>query len=557
MAPQAGKLFLALAALVALPLAGCLGGGGSGPAGTLTRSAVFDLTTAAESSAYDDESYGGEDDDYADDEWQMTRKFVADAFATSFRYAHEGGTVDVADVQVTFTDEQMHERTVGLSRFTDLETLQEGDAVTVDGVALTSGIELRDGSRVLAARQGRDVAWLRGEDGTPIPLAVEPGATARWSFEETLGYHTGFDHFAYVDTYDDGDFNCEEGSDGEMECRYESHEVTEEIIVDDASLEGGAGVAGNLELTARRAGTGLGLALDLEGNFNSTVLADADVERRHTEDGVTEKHSSPFGADLAVEGDGDLSADIRFDAERNYTRLSGEGHVEADGHFYLWNEDHARSSHYEPPFIDHPFLDESDDFEDVVGPYRDEALPEMVAFLDAVWGMDLAVGDEFLMVSGSEALAFGVNATLVLEVAGAESLTVGAGTFDGLRLVAEVRLDFPLLGTLGDGLRLGLGTMWLDEETLLPLRWAARERFSLDASDLAPLLEFGSLFLGDDVELPKDFQLGFSFAGTLELESLEGDLSGSAVYGLAGLLAAAMAPLALVLSLGLVATGFW
>ena len=431
---------------------------------------------------------------------QGPEEVVERLLSASFEYMHAGSTVSAASVTVAYRDASGKDVQEGLKEHTRRADVRAGDLVTIDGVHPLSGIEVRQGDQVLAARLPVEADWLTAR-GMPLPLAAADGAHAAWTFETEAAVGFRMDGFTIDDEI--------EGSG-----RLDRASMT---FTQKASGELAMGMAGG----KLRFDTGL----DAEGTVDLDVA------------GTVDEGEGPAEVRAELEGRGTGSADaevvLGFDDRGRLKEAGAGGSATFDATWKGTFVEDGETEEISSDGMDHPILDES-------FPFRSEPIPgamdvpvSMVRVLQDLWGLDLAVGDRFVVdlsapAGGSVPVDFGYR----LQVAGRDERTVDEEKRSTLRIVQS--MDFGDLDFLPvDRIET---TYWIDEESRLPVFAQGEYDMRFDEEDIADL--FAELPEMPEVEVPagSEFTLRSSF--TMRLTEYDEGFTMPAILSMQGLQAA-------------------
>ncbi len=526
------RVSLATTALVSVMFSGCTELFGSDASGSLARIVEMSM----------------DPDTFADMEYVETPEDFMNVLGTAkYVYTHKSGEVATKDVSVRFTDDSGRERTAKLSEFTQKGTLNDGDSVTIDGVAMYSAIRLSADGDTLAARGTEAVDWF-AVDGVPLPIAGDPGALASWTTTTTSTGDMGMDDAAvyWYEEYESICYNdetqqwddCSEYDEGTMEVTDVTFDALQTIVQDMSLAVVSAGGAERLDLSS---------SVEMTGHaFFDMYL------QGWSEYGELDEQGEPRSSDRYEEGDGhygfsledatlqaDGTASLFFDRSGRLQTIGMEGSVYADATLEFW--DNATAPEGDPDDFDHPLIDESEPYQEE--PYEDygeeDEISELLAHL---WAMDLRVGDEFhvdmdMMDLGQD---FGTEGGFAMQyeliVVEREDKNVGGTTYDALRLQGHGSFVY-VVGDETTELDFSEFTFWIGAESYVPIYLEVTYNQVVGLADLEPILDAIEAEMGDEVDLtrPTIFDATGTMTTVLAINDLRGDIRVAAPLTIGGL----------------------
>jgi hypothetical protein len=443
---------------------------------------------------------------------------------TRFEYTHAGDAVSSDDVTVRFQDDDGRERELPLSRFTDSEKVGRGDEVTLDGILLTSRVEVLQGDRVLAARGGPPQDWLE-VGGYPLPITAQPDAFAAWALDGETSLLASLDRLRVVSNGEDYEYGCDEvlDEDGQVidyRCSDSSTPYTDTVTVTGA--DGQATIA--LDATLSLEGTGTESRPRIEGVLEGSVRLGSSLDShvQHDRTGTSPEHlDADFGFDLDAEAAGDGLARFTFGSDRQLRTVGGSGDLLVTADLVAWDDEHPKAERWRPAGLDDPLFEES-------APYTEEDVPseDTIAFvaeaLADLWRMDLAPGDEFRASFDTARMGGvfgagtpGMEGSLLIRVMAAEAKEVPAGTFDTWRI--ETTTEFSVDAPDGpQGFDLPSTTMWIDQDSGVPIALVQGLELDYGLEDAKSLLGLVEE-LGDDVDIEEPRAMSLSATGSTSI----------------------------------------
>ncbi|HUR61082.1 MAG TPA: hypothetical protein VM286_01790 [Candidatus Thermoplasmatota archaeon] len=426
-------------------------------------------------------------------------------FRTTFTYTQGDGTLTVSRATVAFTGVDGQAVSRPLSAYTSESTLSKGDAITIEGAAMTSGFSLSEDGSPVASRAPRTAPWLIAE-GTPIPLAAADGGLALYRIEARSALGFSFDRLAMTE---DG----------------ESQSVT------DLKLDAHSAAEGTLALASRAEGPALNVSLAAHLTSTSDLVGTAMVSQPEA--------SGPAGVRYNGHAALDGTAALLF-AEGALSKAGAGGSVLADATLLVREPGEAEYS--EEGDLEHPVLDETLPFtweteetpssQEMGGSGEEGLTAQMRTLLLELYGLDLVPGDRFTLHVASSEGGYGGELGYDLVVAGAQDRTVAGHTFHALKLQGTYSLAFRLDGR-SDTARSFAFTYWIDGDTMLPLDMSWEAAISFSKSDLSAVWAAVRSF-GQGVEVPEALQMQATGKGSVLLTSFSPGLQTSALNAVGG-----------------------
>ncbi len=424
---------------------------------------------------------------------------LEDVFHTWFEYHHKGDAAEAGDVTVTYTYEDGEERTEPLSRHAASSRIKAGDTVKISNVNLTSGLVVKKGDQVLAAREGLRADWLKVA-GAPVPLSSSRDGVARYNLDGSSSVE-----------FNARDFEMNEEEGGEVE-RVE------------ADWE--AGLDGDITLRSSAGDGAPTLTLDAETSFDTSAFVDAVL--RDDDERVN------MGAEGSLAAWLNFTVKLFFDHSRQLEKVGSAASLYADGDFTSWDPDHPRGEDWRPEDVEHPLVDERKAYEEETVEDLDPADEEAIEFLTKIWGMQLGVGDEYaLHASPDDAEGdseFRID--VVIQVLARESRKVDAGTRDTFKIGQEVQIYARTPESDELEFQVIRSTLWIDRDTYLPVFEQGSITRSFDRRDLYEIYKN----FGEDAPFtfPRSVGLTIETDFSLELVEYSGDFRTAPVVGLLG-----------------------
>lgn len=413
---------------------------------------------------------------------------IEDYVQTALEYRHAGEAVATDQVTVEFFDETGKDRKEPISRFKSGGTLKPGDVVVIPKANLTSGLVVRQGSVVLAQRDGLRADWLKVED-VPLPVAVSKDGTAKYAIESEGQFRFKAEDFTFKED--------------ESNAFYELAEI-------DIRAEN----AGTMEVKSTFPAVGPRLALI--GAFHASAAVQGNVIQ--FDDGRRTENGGRANADAFANG----TFILQFDTNRQLDKYGFKGDVWADGDVVAWDEEHPKSSNWHPEDLDHPFIDEEEAYTEEKYEESGEAPPaSFLDFLNRLWGMTLGVGDELRFHSGYDEKGDGFSFDYVAQILGEDRRTVKAGSFDTLHISQRAVFEARHRGEQREFEVIQQST-WVDKVSHLPVFEQATYSKSFDRGDVERILNA----FGEDapVTLPDEVDVVLQGETTSQLMERSSDL---------------------------------
>lgn len=398
----------------------------------------------------------------ADLEFETPRD-LQDVLATTFTYTHDGDPVDPSMVTVHHVDAEGLPETTSLDAFTGQAVVEDGDRIEIGGLYPVTTLKLTLGTETLAERAEVQAPWT-DVGGYPAPLAVSPGALARW----TQTIETSFE-FTLADL-DVGAVAPESG--------FEEGEAMLERFHERLAIP----VENTLRIQAQEDGSEIEVAFQSDGDpsFVGEVLGYDPEQEIDAAAELDAEWEVAFDASLFVGPTGVLeragsSASAWLDGVGRY-RMGPDGD---------WQPVPGTE---ERPWFDHeePYTEEPLDTQ------PPEEIPDPLAadLAQRFWSLDLAVGDEFRFNAEFLDASGTLHIQAVTQVLAREDKALPGGpTVDAFRLHQRVDMDLPEPSAACTGDESRSNEFWVSATSFLSVLADANHHRSMDGPQLASCLE--------------------------------------------------------------------
>lgn len=422
---------------------------------------------------------------------------VEEVVKTRFEYRHHAPDAPASALTATYTSEGGALRTEPFTRFTSQATVKTGDIVSIDAVNLTSGLIVKQGDTVLAERGAFAAPWMKVGD-LPLPFATSQEGVARYDLFSEAKFDfevTGF-----------------EGGEGMYVERVKG------------SVRGA--IDGTTTLRTRAGAAGPRLEFDVMGKPDVDFLVEARVRQ--------EGQTYDMGARVYDDG-GEVSAQgmLQFDGSHQLIRTGFGGRQSFDMRVHAWDQEHPRSQNWEPEGVEHPLVDERQEYrEEAVNASELDVDAWVTSFLSRLWSMEVGVGDDYRLhfEEKSSTSAPAVTFDYIVQVAADDERTVGAVTVPTHRVSQRASLIIdPKDGSPSD-FDLFRSTYWISRDTHLPVHIQASHAQTFNKDKLLGFFDF----LGEEApkDLPDAARLVLSEKGTISLREYSGDAVLSPIVGI-------------------------
>ncbi len=392
-----------------------------------------------------------------------TPQDIQEALATTFTYTHDGEPVDPSSVTVHHIDAEGIPATTSLDAFTGQSMVEDGDRIQIRGLYPVTTLKLTLATETLAERTEIQAPWT-DVGGFPVPLAMSPGALARW----TQNIESSFE-FTLADL-DVGAVAPESGfEEGEamLERFHERFAIPVENTLRIQALEDASEVKIAFQSDGEPSFMGEVLGHDPEQEIDAAAELDAEWELMSDASlfigptGVVERAGASASAWL------DGVARYRFGADADWEPVPG-------------TEEHPWYEH------DEPYSEETFD------PDPAEQLPDPAAvdLAERFWALDLAVGDEFRFTAElPDGTGTGQLEAVTQVLAREDKALPGGPTLDAFRLHQRVDMDLPEPSVACSGDETRSNEFWISATSFLPVLADAKHHRSMDGPQLAACLE--------------------------------------------------------------------
>lgn len=417
---------------------------------------------------------------------------------TRMEYRHHGADVAPSALTASYTAENGAARTDPLSRFTGAALIKNGDLITINGVNLTSGLVIKQGDTLVAERGGLSASWFKVEN---IPLPVR-------STQEGVALYGLF-------------------SEAKVQFEATNFEADEEMFIERVKGSARAAMEGTSTIRTRVGSIGPRLELVTEAKPDIDFL----VEARVNQEGRTYDAGARIYDDRgSFNGEGML----QFDAAHRLQRGGWGGSQFFDMRVQVWDQDHPRSSNYEPDDVEHPLVDERQEYrEEEVGGGDEFTIDQWaIDFLTRLWSMEVGVGDDYRLhfeEKGSE-YSPAVTFDFIIQVAADDERTIAGKVIPTHRVSQRAALIVKPQGKDAADFDIFRSTYWIARDSHLPVYVQSSHSQTFSREKILSLFEF----MGEEApkRLPDAAKLILTEKTTVALKEYSGNFAISPIVGL-------------------------